>query len=52
MLDKDDLLQRKDTKRKEDMILLMLIHSKLVPDISNTLKKKTPNNASLIGTHE
>jgi hypothetical protein len=46
ILDKDDLLQRKDTKRKEDRIPLVLTYSKLLPDVPNILKKKTPINAS------
>jgi hypothetical protein len=38
ILDKDDLLQRKDTKRKEDRIPLVLTYSKLLPDVRNILK--------------
>lgn len=38
-LDKNDLLQRTDTKRKEDRIPLVLTYSKLLPDVNNILKK-------------
>ena len=39
MLDKKDLLERKDAKHKEDRIPLVLTYSKLLPDVRNILKK-------------